>query len=66
MIKTGRYGNSKTSREQRKCQVCDLDEVENEEHLILTEDQNWISKEKEKEWQISGFSTQLTVGLAVT
>ena len=36
MIKTGRYSNSKTSREQRKCQVCDLDEAENEEHLILT------------------------------
>ena len=34
MIETGRYSNSKTSREQRKCQVCDLDEVENEYHLI--------------------------------
>ena len=36
MIKTCRYSNSKTSREQRKCQVCHLNEVENEEHLILT------------------------------
>ena len=36
MIEYGRYRNIKVPRENRRCIVCNLDQIENETHLILS------------------------------
>ena len=36
MIETGRYTSTKTPRENRKCLVCDLDQIDGEHHLMIS------------------------------
>ena len=36
MIETGGYTSTKTPRENRKCLVCDLDQIESEHHLMIS------------------------------
>ena len=36
MIESGRYGHTKIPKENRRCQVCNSDHIENERHLIFS------------------------------
>ena len=34
-IESGRYAKPKIAKEERKCRYCNLDDVEDEKHLLL-------------------------------